>query len=126
MSERPQQAMLIYDGDCPLCRRSKTWIERQALPGMFEYLACQDAARQERFPGITIEACMAAIHLILPDGRVLVGAEALPEILRRLHGWRRLERLARFGPLKRLSRLVYAKVAENRYFLSCSLGSCSK
>src|SRR2546427_5408743 len=41
-------------------------------------------SRRERYPQITDEACMAAMQLVLPDGRVLSGADAAPEIIRRI------------------------------------------
>src|SRR5207245_409292 len=74
-----------------MCRGSALWLMRRALAGgadQFEILPCRSPVRRERYPQITDEACMAAMQLVLPDGRVLSGADAAPEIIRRIPRWR--------------------------------------
>jgi hypothetical protein len=46
---------------------------------------------------------MEAIHLVLPDGRVLAGHAAIPEILRHLNGWRGLAALFRLPGVRWLA-----------------------
>jgi predicted DCC family thiol-disulfide oxidoreductase YuxK len=65
---------------------------------------------------------MEAIHLVLPDGRVLAGHAAIPEILLHLNGWRRLAALFRLPGMRRLAPVVYAWIARHRYQISCLLG----
>src|SRR3989442_424815 len=85
-------AVLIYDAECAMCRASALWLMRLALSGgALEILPCRSEPRRARFPWIADEACMAAMQLVLPDGRVLTGADAVPELLRRI---RRLRWLA--------------------------------
>jgi predicted DCC family thiol-disulfide oxidoreductase YuxK len=67
-------------------------------------------------------ACLEAMQLVLPDGRVLAGDAAVPEILGRLRGWRWLAAAFRVPGMARLSPRVYAWVARNRHRLSCLLG----
>src|SRR5262249_61455304 len=81
-------AVGLDDGCCGLCRGSVGWVSRRARPGAFEFLPCQAPERRARYPAMAEATCMEAIQLVLPDGRVLGGADALPEILRRLRGWR--------------------------------------
>jgi len=76
-----------------------------------------------RFPSIDQSACMGAIHLVLADGRVLAGADALPEILRRLRRWRWLAGLLRIPGARRLAPRLYQWVVRHRYRLSCSIGA---
>ena len=73
-----------------MCRASALWLMRRAIAGgtELEILPCRRPPRRERFPHITDETCMTAMQLVLPDGRVLSGADAVPEILRRIRGWR--------------------------------------
>ncbi len=113
------KATLIYDGECSLCQGSKRWIEKRALAGQFDFIACQSVERQQRFPQIPTENCLAAIQLVLSDGKILSGADAIPEILLRLQGWQWLEKILRLQLFFRLSPFVYKWVARNRYFLSC-------
>lgn len=116
MAARP--AVLIYDGDCPVCRRAAAWVETRARDGVFEYLACQSPERAARFPGMAESACLEAMQLVLPDGTVYSGDAALPLILERLRGWRWLARLLRLPGLRRVSPAVYRFVARHRYAIS--------
>jgi predicted DCC family thiol-disulfide oxidoreductase YuxK len=67
------------------------------------------------------EACMTAMQLVLPDGQALPGERAIPEILKRLRGWRILSTLFRVPGTGFIARRVYAWVARNRYTISCAL-----
>jgi predicted DCC family thiol-disulfide oxidoreductase YuxK len=116
-------AVLIYDGDCSMCRASALWLMRRALAGRaseLEILPCRSPARQTRFPQVSESACLLAMQLVLPDGRVLAGADAVPEILARIPRWRWLARLFDLPGARPVARRVYAWIAENRMRLSCS------
>jgi len=115
------QAVLIYDGACPICQGGMLWVQQRALPGQFEFLPCQSPERRARFPSISEESCLEALQLVLPDGRVLAGAAAMPEILRRLRGWRWLARLFELPGAAAFAPRVYRWVARNRYVISCAL-----
>jgi predicted DCC family thiol-disulfide oxidoreductase YuxK len=116
------QAVVIYDGACAFCRGGIAWISRRAVRGEFEFLPCQAAERQARFPWIPERQCLEAIQLVLPDGRVLAGDAALPELLRRLKGWRWLAALFRLPGVGLLAPRLYAWVARHRYQISCIVG----
>ncbi len=116
-------AALIYDGTCGLCQGSVAWLARRAVPGRLEFLPCQAAERRARFPWMEERGCLEAIQLVLPDGRVLSGAAALPEILRRLRAWRRLAPLLDLPGVGLLARVVYRWVARHRHWISCLPGS---
>jgi predicted DCC family thiol-disulfide oxidoreductase YuxK len=53
---------------------------------------------------------------------VLAGDAAIPEILRRLRGWRWLARVCRLPGIELLAPRLYAWVARHRYQISCMLG----
>ena len=115
-------ATLIYDGECAMCRASALWIMRRALDaGTLEILPCRSAPRRQRFPQVTDEQCMTAMQLVLPDGRVLAGADAVPELLRRVPRWRWIAALFALPGMRRLARVVYAWIARNRMRVSCAL-----
>src|SRR6266852_4002208 len=86
------RAVLIYDGTCGRC----PWMDERT--------------------------CLQAMQLILPDGRVLAGDAAIPEILRRLRGWRWLVQAFRLPGMELLAPRLYAWVARHRYQISCMLG----
>ena len=80
-----------------------------------------DDLRRERFPQISEAQCLTAMQLVLPDGRVLAGADAVPELLNRVRGWRHVAWVFGLPPLRPLARRVYAWVARNRMKISCRL-----
>ena len=117
------RAVLIYDGECSMCRASALWLLRRAEAGGaqdLEILPCLSPVRRQRFPSMTDEACMEAMQLVLPDGRVLAGAEAAPEILRRIPRWRWVATLFDLPRARPFARRVYAWIARNRMRISCA------
>lgn len=115
------RATLIYDGECGFCQGAVAWIRSRSGPDAFEFLPCQDPERARRYPAMPPEECMAAMQLVLADGRVLGGEKAIPEILKRLRGWRVLAALFRIPGTGFVARRVYAWVARHRYAISCAL-----
>ena len=115
-------AVLIYDGECPICQGGVGWVQRRALPGQLEFLPCQSPERRARFPWMSQRTCLEAVQLVLPDGRVLAGDQAIPEILRRLRAWRWVARLFELPGAGFLAPRLYRWVARNRYAISCAAG----
>ncbi len=113
-------ATLIYDGECAMCRASALWVMRLALSrGALEILPCRSEPRRARFPQVSDAACMTAMQLVLPDGRVLAGADAVPELLQRIRGLGWLATLFALPGAGPVARRFYAWVARNRMRLSC-------
>ena len=118
----PETATLIYDAECAMCRASALWLMRRALSsGALEILPCRSGVRRMRYPQIADEACTAAMQLVLPDGHVLSGADAVPELLRRIRGWGWVAGLFALPGVRPVGRRVYGWVARNRMRISCAL-----
>ncbi|MCP4255837.1 MAG: DUF393 domain-containing protein, partial [Candidatus Scalindua sp.] len=65
------------------------WIKSYTVKsGTFEFIPCQSEELKSRFPNIREEACMEALHVVTPDGRILAGDRSLPEILHNLRYFR--------------------------------------
>jgi predicted DCC family thiol-disulfide oxidoreductase YuxK len=115
-------AVLIYDDECPMCRASALWLMRLARSlGAVEILPCRSSVRVARFPQISEAACLTAMQLVLPDGRVLEGAEAVPELLHRIRGLGWLAAVFALPGMRPLARRVYGWIARNRMNISCAL-----
>ena len=115
-------AVLIYDAECPMCRASALWVMRLALSrGALEILPCRSSVRVARYPQITEDACLTAMQLVLPDGRIFAGADAVPELLRRIRGLGWLAAVFALPGMRPLARLVYGWIARNRMRISCGL-----
>ena len=116
-------ATLIYDGECAMCRASALWLMRRAMEGgALEILPCRSGPRRARFPQVSDEQCMGAMQLVLPDGRVLAGADAVPELFARIPHWRWVPMLFALPGMPPIARRVYAWIARNRMKISCAVG----
>ncbi|HXY55365.1 MAG TPA: DUF393 domain-containing protein [Nitrospirota bacterium] len=109
-----RKAALIYDGSCPICSSTVAWIEENEKEGSFELLPCQSEGLK-RFPSVERDACMRAMHLVLPDGTVLAGEKALPEIFKRLRRYRAAAVLFKLPGAETLGRVFYRWFADRRY-----------
>jgi predicted DCC family thiol-disulfide oxidoreductase YuxK len=106
---------LIYDGNCPVCTSTIKWIHENEIEGSFDLIPCQSAAKADRFPGVDAAACMQAIHLVMPDGRVLAAEQTLPEIMKRLRRFRIAAVLFKIPGTMFLSSRIYRWFAPRRY-----------
>ena len=107
---------LIYDGECGLCQEAVALLARWDRKGEVALIPFQDQARVGAFR-IPTPALAAAMHLVLPDGRVLAGADAAPELLRLLPGKAWLATLFRVPGIMPIARRVYAWIAQRRHCL---------
>ncbi len=107
--------VLIYNGECPICVRATDWIRVRSDPDAFEFVSCHSEILEKRFPGIEKEACLKAMHLVLPGGKAMVGELAIPEILKRLPRHRWCASLFRLPGAGILSRACYLWFAKNRH-----------
>src|SRR5439155_156445 len=73
--------------ECGFCRESVGLVRRWDREHRLAIVPFQDQERVAAF-GIPLTALAAAMHLVLPDGRVFAGADAAPELLRLLPGKR--------------------------------------
>ena len=94
----PDTLTILYDGNCPLCRREIAHVKGLAQRGGDSGLCFLDiSARAEAAPRFAAEraALLARFHVQRADGTRLDGAAAFVEMWRRLPGWRWLARFAR-------------------------------
>jgi predicted DCC family thiol-disulfide oxidoreductase YuxK len=73
---------LLYDGDCPICRREVAWLKRRDNIGS---LVCEDISALGFDPiryGLTREEVDRELHGIQSDGTVVRGMEAVREAYR--------------------------------------------
>lgn len=108
-----ERATLIYDGECGFCRRSADLVRSWDRDGRLDYVPFQDEAAVARF-GVALPALAAAMHLVLPDGRVYAGADAAPEIVKLLPGKRWMAAPFRLPGALPVARRVYAWIAARR------------
>jgi predicted DCC family thiol-disulfide oxidoreductase YuxK len=107
--------VLIYDSSCPVCSGTVRWIQDNAIAGSFDVVPCHAVQNGVPYIGIKREDCLQAIHLVLPDGTILAGEQALPEIVTRLRKYRIASVLFKLPGAATISRIAYRWFAVRRY-----------
>src|SRR2546427_13123244 len=109
----PERPTLVYAGECGMSRalvaRLAVWDREHRIA----LVPFQDEGVVTRL-GIGLPALAAAMHLVLPDGRVSAGADAVPELLRLLPRRRWFAPLFRIPGVLPLARWIYARIAARR------------
>jgi predicted DCC family thiol-disulfide oxidoreductase YuxK len=123
--------ILLYNDECSVCRRIARWVERSGQGeetgtlGVLERPIGDDPAElQSLSPGLNIWDAYATIHLLMPDGSMKVGGEAVAEVLRRLpttrwFAWTFKISLFGFRPFQAILNLSYAILADVRPLFGC-------
>lgn len=129
----PERAVVLYDGHCRFCKAQMKNLLALARPGAIEPVSFQDEGVLERFEGLTYDACMEAMHLVTPAGRVYRGMEAAARALVTrpvlgLFAW------GYYVPgVRQLLDAIYGWIARRRYAIAgrelaaqgCDDGACS-
>lgn len=117
----PADPTLIYDGECDICQQAVARLRRWDREHALRFVPFQDGAAVTAF-GIELPALAAAMHLILPDGRVFAGADAVPELLRLFPGKRWFAPLFWIPGVLPIARRIYAWIAARRHCLVRGMG----
>jgi predicted DCC family thiol-disulfide oxidoreductase YuxK len=125
------QIKLLYDGQCPFCRREILWLKRRDRYGK---LAVEDISQPAFDPapyGLCMQEVMAVMHGVLPDGRVVRRVEALRHAYQAVGlGW--LVAPTRWPILRWVADRLYGVFARNRVRLGrllgmrCESGTCKR
>jgi len=122
------KAVVLYDGQCPLCRQSVRWLRRLDWLDQFHFQDCRDTAHlpPSEVP-LDPQRLLEQMHLVTPGRkRAFVGYRAF-----RWMAWR-MPLTFWFAPLLYLPGVpwlgnrAYLWVAKNRYHLvPCKDGVCT-
>jgi predicted DCC family thiol-disulfide oxidoreductase YuxK len=117
ITEYNKEGWVLYDGDCPLCsrtvRRFGQLLRARGLQP--EPLQSPWVARQL---GLSPEQLLVEMRLLLPDGRLYSGGDAILQIARRYWWAWPLYLLGHVPGVKPLLRVLYRLIARNRYCIS--------
>ncbi|MBI3875721.1 MAG: DUF393 domain-containing protein [Verrucomicrobia bacterium] len=112
---------ILYDGDCELCRRWARRFEDTLVPQGFVLKPLQAPWARQRL-GLEGDALLTEMRLLLPDGRVFGGADALVELSRRTWWGRPFFAFTQVPGVLPLLRACYRRIASRRH---CKNGACA-
>jgi predicted DCC family thiol-disulfide oxidoreductase YuxK len=115
------EALLLFDGECRLCRRAIGLLRAWDRAGRIVFVPYQHPMVQRILPDVPRRQMERAMLLVAPDGRHHHGAQALPWILRLLPGGSPLGFLFGIPGAPALAGRIYRWVAEHRHDLGCAI-----
>ena len=115
IDERPQAAVVIYDGNCVFCQFQVARLARWDRFGKLAFLSAHDAETSRRYPELTHDALMEQMYVVDRYGKAHAGAAALRYLSFRLPRlWALIPWLHIPGSLP-IWQWLYRQVAKRRY-----------
>jgi predicted DCC family thiol-disulfide oxidoreductase YuxK len=125
--ERP---ILLFDNECGVCRRIAGWVKKSAqlksgkTSLVVRPIGDDPEALRVLSPGLDIWEAYATIHVVMPDGSMKRGGEAVAEVLRELPRTRWLARsfaisIFGFRPFQSILNMAYFILADVRPLFGC-------
>lgn len=133
--QKQTEPILLFDDECGVCRRIAHWVKKSAhepsgKPSLIERPIGDDPeALRLLNPGLDIWDAYATIHLLMPDGSMKLGGEAVAEVLRNLPQTRWFAScfsVSIFGlrPFQAILDVAYSILADVRPLFGCE--SCGQ
>jgi predicted DCC family thiol-disulfide oxidoreductase YuxK len=127
---RSAEPTLLFDGECAVCRRIGGWVERSATSKsgratiIVRPIGDDPASLRRLNPALDIWQAYATIHVVMPDGTMKLGGEAVAEVLRRLPTCRWFAPLFSISivgirPFQKMLDVCYTLLADVRPLLGC-------
>lgn len=128
--QQHNRPILLYNDECGVCRRVAGWVERSgkrraAQPRIEERpIGADPEALRALQADLDIWDAYATIHLLMPDGSMKLGGEAVAEVLRdlpntRWFAWSFSIGILGFRPFQLLLNLAYAILSDVRPLFGC-------
>lgn len=117
------QTVVIYDGQCRLCRRLVRLVRWLGPDRPFQSVDYHDqAALADCYPRVDADAAARSIIVLRADGRQLHGNDAVTEIMSLLPPVAWAAPILRLPGIRMVARRVYRWVSDHRYQFSCRVG----
>lgn len=79
-----KRIVALFDGDCGVCSRSSRFFGTRDAHGRVERQNLRDPVAAARFPTLDADAVRASMHAVRADGSVVIGLDAVREVLAEL------------------------------------------
>jgi predicted DCC family thiol-disulfide oxidoreductase YuxK len=128
--EEQSAAVLLFNDECGVCRSVAHWVTKQMQAGsgrtpiVVRPIGQDPEELRSLNQGLNIWDAYATIHLLIPDGSMKVGGEAVAEVLRNLPSTRWFAwtfAISVFGvrPFQAILDLAYTILADVRPVFGC-------
>jgi predicted DCC family thiol-disulfide oxidoreductase YuxK len=122
--------VLLFNDECAVCRRIATWVQKSATSKgresriVVQPIGDDPEALRKLDPKLDIWDAYATIHVLMPDGSMKLGGEAVAEVLRSLpntrwFAWLFAIGLFGFRPFQLVLDLGYTILADTRPLFGC-------
>ncbi len=110
---------VLYDGECTVCRAMASQAQRRDVAGRLALVPYQVEDRSDLPAGVSTSDLECALHVVLEDGTMRRGAEAVMSVLEALPPpWDWIGRAGSWGPVRKLAERLYGPFARHRRFWS--------
>jgi predicted DCC family thiol-disulfide oxidoreductase YuxK len=109
---------ILFDGECSLCGRARTWLARQPAFLELSFLPFQSPEVADRFPGIEALHPEEQLLVVSDEGGVYRGSHAWIMCLYALHDYRELSLRLAHPALLPFARRFCEMLSENRFRVS--------
>lgn len=116
---------VIYDSVCPYCREARKHIKSLDWEGKFKFISYRDPQMYKMFPDLNKKECAKDVHMVTPDGQVLVGYKVFRTIIDNLTATKILNPLLKNDFAERKLNEIYKKMVEKRTCYYKKSGTCA-
>jgi predicted DCC family thiol-disulfide oxidoreductase YuxK len=124
----PRPYHIFYDGQCPLCQRTRQLLLRLPAGAPLVFVDTHEARAMASFPAMADKDIAGQVWVRNPAGKLAGGYDGLLLLAPAFSFGRLLQPLLRGALARRLGRRVYGWVSRHRYQLfgatSCAHGAC--
>jgi predicted DCC family thiol-disulfide oxidoreductase YuxK len=128
--QKQTKPILLFNDECAVCRHIAHWVQESALTKSGEMsiielpIGDDPEVLRSLNPDLDIWDAYATIHVLMPDGSMKLGGEAVAEVLRNLpntkwFAWTFAISVFGFRPFQIMLNLAYAILADVRPLFGC-------
>jgi hydroxyacylglutathione hydrolase len=116
---------VFYDGQCEICQACVAWLKTLDRDNKTISIAISPKVLSIEDSRLRLEECLRQLHIIAPEGKILIGWDAVSALARLFSSTWLIGTLGRWFPFRNIGWFAYNFVATNRYALSkCRGGAC--